>query len=82
MEKIPFLRRHGCNAVFCVLALIMHAQEAGKVAPLAHRFVDRVGYLPGFVPFAHVGLDFGFDPGADFIAEGGVGFVEERRVVL
>jgi hypothetical protein len=40
-------------------------------------FVDAVGNFAGLVPFADIGLDLGFDPCADFVAKGGVGFVEK-----
>jgi hypothetical protein len=60
----------------------MHPHKTCQVAFCAHRFVDTVWDLAGFVPFADKGLDFVGDPFADFGAEVGVGFVEVGGVVL
>jgi hypothetical protein len=82
VEEVPFFRGHGRDAVGGVLALVMHPQETGEVAAGPHLLVDLIRNLLRLVPLADIRFDVLGYPGADFVAEGGVGFVEVGGVVL
>lgn len=60
----------------------MRSEAAREVAAFTHLLVDALVDAARLVPFADVGLDLGFHEGADFGAQGGVGFVEVGGVVL
>lgn len=75
MEEIPLLGRNALDSVVGIFCRVVHAHQSGQVSACAHRLVDLVGDLFGFVPIADVGFDFVGDPFADFFAEGGVCFV-------
>jgi hypothetical protein len=61
---------------------VFDAKETSEIASFTHLLVDLLVDTLGFVPFGHVGLNLVLDPFSDFSAEGGVGFVEVRGVVL
>jgi hypothetical protein len=82
VEEVPFFRGNGRDAVRGVLALVMHPQETGEVAAGPHLLVDLIRNLLRLVPLADIRFDVLGYPGADFVAEGGVGFVEVGGVVL
>lgn len=82
MEQIPLLGCNGCDAVLGVLGWVMHSHQSSQVSTSTHLLVNLIWNLARLVPFSHIGLNLGADPLANFLAEGGMGFVVVWRVVL
>lgn len=82
VEQVPLLWRHGLDGVVHIIFLVCCAKQTSQVAALAHLLVNLLGDLFFLVPLGNVGLDLILDPLADLGTDGGVRFVEVRRVIL
>ena len=82
VKQVPLLRRHALDPSVGQVRRELPTQQARQVTSIAHGLVDVIRHLLCLVPVGDVGHDLVFDPLADFGAEGGVGLVEVRGVIL